>query len=114
MTKFKTPAFKRGSCGTTRLHLLPRRGWHSRICCFRFYKEARRSPDHRTTQRRQLSQHQVVELCVQLPTAWRARRTVERIRNDQTETVEVERDVAAHGVAANIEYYVESIQNKNK
>jgi len=37
-----------------------------------------------------------------------------RIRNDQTETVEVERDVAAHGVAANIEYYVESIQNKNK
>ena len=38
----------------------------------------------------------------------------ERIRNDQTETVEVERDVAAHGVAANIEYYVESIQNKDK
>ena len=38
----------------------------------------------------------------------------ERIRNDQTETVAVERDVAAHGVAANIEYYVESIQNKNK
>ena len=37
-----------------------------------------------------------------------------RIRNDQTETVEVERDVAAHGVAANIEYYVESIQNKKK
>ena len=38
----------------------------------------------------------------------------ERIRNDQTETVGVERDVAAHGVAANIEYYAESIQNKNK
>jgi hypothetical protein len=38
----------------------------------------------------------------------------ERIRNDQTETVKVERDVAAHGVAANIEYYVESIQNKNR
>lgn len=40
--------------------------------------------------------------------------TWERIRNDQTETVEVERDIAAHGVAANIEYYVESIQNKDK
>jgi len=38
----------------------------------------------------------------------------QRIRNDQTESVEVERDVAAHGVAANIEYYVESIQNKHK
>ena len=38
----------------------------------------------------------------------------ERIRNDQTETVEVERDVAAHGVAANIEYYVESLQKKNQ
>jgi hypothetical protein len=38
----------------------------------------------------------------------------ERIRNDQTGTGEVERDVAAHGVAANIEYYVESIQNKKK
>ena len=38
----------------------------------------------------------------------------ERIRNDQTETVGVERDVAAHGVAANIEYYVESIQNEKK
>jgi hypothetical protein len=38
----------------------------------------------------------------------------ERIRNDQTETVEADRDVAAHGVAANVEYYVESIQNKNK
>jgi mono/diheme cytochrome c family protein len=37
-----------------------------------------------------------------------------RIRTDQTETVEVERDVAAHGVAANIEYYVESIQDKGK
>ena len=37
-----------------------------------------------------------------------------RIRNDQTESVEVERDAAAHGVAANIEYYVESIQSKNK
>ncbi len=37
-----------------------------------------------------------------------------RIHNDQTEAVEVERDVAAHGVAANIEFYVESIQNKNK
>ncbi len=37
-----------------------------------------------------------------------------RIRNDQTETIEVERDVAAHNVAANIEYYVESIQKKNK
>jgi mono/diheme cytochrome c family protein len=38
----------------------------------------------------------------------------ERIRNDQTEAVEVERDMTAHSVAANIEYYVESIQNKNK
>ena len=38
----------------------------------------------------------------------------ERIRNDQTETDELVRDIAAHGVAANIEYYVESIQNKNK
>jgi hypothetical protein len=38
----------------------------------------------------------------------------ERIRNDQTETVESERDVAAHGVAANIEYYVESIQIEKK
>ncbi len=40
--------------------------------------------------------------------------TWERIRDDQTETVQVERDVAAHGVAANIEHYVESIQNKKK
>ena len=38
----------------------------------------------------------------------------ERIRNDQTDTVAVERDMTAHGVVANIEYYVESIQNKNK
>jgi hypothetical protein len=38
----------------------------------------------------------------------------QRIRNDQTETVEVERDIAARGVVANIEFYVESIQNKNK
>jgi hypothetical protein len=38
----------------------------------------------------------------------------ERIRSDQTETVKVERDMTAHGVAANIEYYVESLQNKNK
>jgi hypothetical protein len=37
----------------------------------------------------------------------------ETIRNDQNATVEVERDIAAHGVVANIEYYVESIQNKN-
>lgn len=37
-----------------------------------------------------------------------------RVRNDQSETNEVERDIAAHGVAANIEYYVESIQKKNK
>ena len=37
-----------------------------------------------------------------------------RIRNDQTETVEVERDMTAHGVVGNIEYYVESIQKKNK
>jgi len=38
----------------------------------------------------------------------------ERIRNDQNETVEVERDMTAHGVVAKIERYVESIQNKNK
>ncbi len=38
----------------------------------------------------------------------------QRIRDDQTETVQVERDVAAHGVAANIEHYVESIQNPKK
>ena len=38
----------------------------------------------------------------------------ERIRNDQNEPVEVDRDITAHGVAANIEYYVESIQNRNK
>jgi hypothetical protein len=38
----------------------------------------------------------------------------ERIRNDQGKTDEIERDIMAHGVAANIEYYVESIQNKNK
>ena len=38
----------------------------------------------------------------------------ERIRNDQSETVKVERDMTAHGVVARIEYYVESIQNKNK
>lgn len=37
-----------------------------------------------------------------------------RIRNDQNETVEVERDIAARGVVANIERYVASIQNKNK
>ena len=36
----------------------------------------------------------------------------ERIRNNQTETVGVERDMAAHGVVARIEYYVESIQDK--
>jgi hypothetical protein len=38
----------------------------------------------------------------------------ERVHNDQSETDEVERDVAAHGVVANIEMYVMSIQNKNK
>ncbi len=38
--------------------------------------------------------------------------TWERIRNDQRETVD--RDIAAHGVVANIEYYVMSIQNKNE
>jgi hypothetical protein len=38
----------------------------------------------------------------------------QRIRNDQSETAEVERDIAAHGVVANIEEYVMSIQNKNK
>ncbi len=38
----------------------------------------------------------------------------ERIRNDQNETVEVERDMTAHSVVANIERYVESIQKKNK
>ncbi len=38
----------------------------------------------------------------------------ERIRNDQGKTDEIERDIMARGVAANIEYYVESIQNKNK
>jgi mono/diheme cytochrome c family protein len=38
----------------------------------------------------------------------------DRIRNDQTETTEIERDILAHGVAANIEYYVESIQNTTK
>ena len=38
----------------------------------------------------------------------------ERIRNDQTETVEVERDITAHGVVANMERYVESIQSKKK
>ena len=38
----------------------------------------------------------------------------ERIRKDQTEAVEVERETAAHGVVANIEYYVESIQQKTK
>ena len=37
-----------------------------------------------------------------------------RIRTDQTEPSDVQRDVAAHGVVANIEYYVESIQNTNK
>jgi sarcosine oxidase delta subunit len=37
-----------------------------------------------------------------------------RIRNDQNETVEVERDMTAHSVVANIERYVESIQKKNK
>jgi len=36
----------------------------------------------------------------------------ERIRNDQSETDEVERDIAAHGMVANIEFYVVSIQNK--
>ena len=36
----------------------------------------------------------------------------ERIRNDQSATDEVERDVAAHGVVASIEMYVMSIQNK--
>ena len=40
--------------------------------------------------------------------------TWERIRNDQSETVEIERDVTAHGVVANIEYYVRSIQKKNE
>lgn len=38
----------------------------------------------------------------------------QRIRNDQNETDEVERNIAARGVVANIEFYVESIQNKNK
>ena len=38
----------------------------------------------------------------------------ERIRNDQKETVEVERDITAHTVVANIEFYVMSIQNTNK
>ena len=38
----------------------------------------------------------------------------QRIRNDQSETDEVERDIAARGVVANIEFYVASIQNKNK
>jgi hypothetical protein len=38
----------------------------------------------------------------------------QRIRNDQSETVEVERDVTAHGVVANIQTYVRSIQNENK
>jgi hypothetical protein len=38
----------------------------------------------------------------------------ERVRNDQSETDEVERDMAAHSVVANMERYVESIQNKNK
>lgn len=38
----------------------------------------------------------------------------EKIRNDQPEPVEVQRNVAAHGVAANIEYYVESIQIRRK
>ncbi len=37
-----------------------------------------------------------------------------RIRNDQTENVKAERDVAARGVAVNIEFYVMSIQNTNK
>jgi hypothetical protein len=36
----------------------------------------------------------------------------ERIRNDQEDTGEARRDIAAHGVAANIEYYIESIQKK--
>ena len=38
----------------------------------------------------------------------------QRIRNDQKETVEVERDITAHTVVANIEFYVVSIQNTNK
>lgn len=38
----------------------------------------------------------------------------ERVRNDQSETIEVQRDMAAHSVVANIERYVESIQKKNK
>ena len=38
----------------------------------------------------------------------------ERIRNDQSETVEVERNIEAHYVVANIEEYVVSIQSKNK
>jgi hypothetical protein len=40
--------------------------------------------------------------------------TWERVRSDQDETVEVARDMAAHGVVASIERYVESIQKKNK
>ncbi len=36
----------------------------------------------------------------------------QRIRNDQNETEEVERDISARGVVANIEMYVVSIQNK--
>jgi hypothetical protein len=38
----------------------------------------------------------------------------ERIRDDQSATAESQRDIMAHGVVANIEFYVMSIQNKNK
>lgn len=41
-------------------------------------------------------------------------KTWERIRSDQTETIEGERDIPAHGVVATIEYYVESIQTQSK
>ncbi len=37
-------------------------------------------------------------------------KTWQRVRNDQTAATEVERDIAARGVAANIEFYVMSIQ----
>ena len=40
--------------------------------------------------------------------------TWENIRKDQNETVEVERDMTAHSVVANIERYVESIQRKSQ
>ncbi len=36
------------------------------------------------------------------------------VHNDQTATDEIERDIAARGVAANIEFYVMSIQTSEK